>query len=135
MSVPPPYPQYYQPMTMPPVQAKPPVIVWDVVVTILIWCINATIFGVAAFVSIFFLSFIDYCPPESCSVEGAFGGVGLGALLAVVVAFAGLVIGIIRMVRRRVAWWIATVALVLSCACCGLGLVLGMSAVGYFSGS
>ncbi len=133
MSVPPPYPQYYPTHQPGPARTpRRPVIVWDVVLTIVLWLVNAAVLGVAAFATIFLLAFIDYCPPQSCSVEGAFGGAGIGALLAILVSLIGLVVGIILMVRRRIAWWVATVALVLSAACWGLGIVLAAGAVGYF---
>jgi uncharacterized membrane protein len=53
------------------------------------------------------LAFLDYCPPESCSVEGAVVSVATAVGIAVLVGIAGLVITLVRLGRRLKAWPVA----------------------------
>lgn len=79
----------------------------------------ATVFGV------FSLAFLDHCPPETCSVDGAVSAVFTALLVAAGVGVLGLVLTVVALVRRATAWPYALTTFAL----CALTLFLG--AVGY----
>ena len=60
--------------------------------------------GGAAVMGLFSLAFLDYCPPESCSADGAVTAVAAALLIAAFVGAAGLIITIIQFTRRKTAW-------------------------------
>ena len=81
--------------------------------------------AVAAVFGLFSLAFLDYCPPESCSAEGAATAVGTALLIAFVIGVAGLVVTVVRLIRRKPGWPFAVATLVL----CSVAVFLG--GVGY----
>jgi len=83
-------------------------------------------FGMAAAtMGLFSLAFLDYCPPVSCSAEGAATAVGAALLAAFAIGVVGLVVTIVQLVRRKPGWPFAVATFGL----CVLAVVLG--AVGY----
>ncbi len=80
---------------------------------------------VAAAMGLFSLAFLDYCPPESCSAEGAATAVGTALLAAFASGVVGLVVTVIQLYRRKPGWPFAVATFVL----CALAVVLG--GVGY----
>jgi lysylphosphatidylglycerol synthetase-like protein (DUF2156 family) len=83
-------------------------------------------FGVvAAAMGLFSLAFLDYCPPESCSAEGAASAVGIALLASFAIGVVGLVVTVIQLYRRKPGWPFA----VATFALCALAVVLG--GVGY----
>lgn len=63
------------------------------------------LFGAAAAVfGLFSLAFLDSCPPATCSAEGAVYAVLTSLLVAAGIAVIGLVLTIVALVRRKVAW-------------------------------
>jgi hypothetical protein len=83
-------------------------------------------FGVVAVaMGLFSLAFLDYCPPESCSAEGAATAVGIALLAAFAIGVVGLMVTVIQLYRRKPGWPFA----VATFALCALAAVLG--GVGY----
>jgi hypothetical protein len=88
----------------PPRLPKPPVATADLWV-----CVGALIvtvaFGVlAAAMGLFSLAFLDYCPPESCSAEGAATAAGRALLAAFAIGVVGLVVTVVQLYRRKPGW-------------------------------
>jgi hypothetical protein len=81
--------------------------------------------AVAAVFGLFSLAFLDHCPPESCSAEGAATAVGTALLMAFVIGVVGLVVTVVQLFRRKPGWPFAVGTLVL----CTLAVFLG--GVGY----
>ena len=69
-------------MMPPPPSAKPPVSVVDLVVSILAIVFTVAFGVVAAAMGLFMLAFLDHCPPETCSVDGAVTAVGTALMVA-----------------------------------------------------
>ena len=113
----PPYPPH------PPQQ--PPVSGGDLAVSIIALTITGGLGAVAAVLGLFSVAFLDHCPPESCSAEGAATAVGTALLIAFVFGVVGLVVTVVRLVRRKRGWPFAVATLVL----CTLAVFLG--GVGY----
>jgi hypothetical protein len=112
---------------VPPRPVKPPVSVVDLVVSIMAIVLTAAFGVVAAAMGVFLLAFLDHCPPETCSAEGAATAVWGAILVALVVGVLGSVATIVALVRRKPAWPWAVGSMV----SCGVICVLGL--VGYFS--
>jgi uncharacterized membrane protein YhaH (DUF805 family) len=87
--------------------------VWDVVLTIVIVVATFATLVISAFFDLVALAFTDYCP-ASCE---AHLGAGVATILTIligvgVLAVIGTIIAVIRLVRRRRAWWVALITLV-----------------------
>lgn len=104
---------------------KPPVSVGDLVVSIVTLILAVLAGGAGAFMGLFLLAFLDHCPPETCSVEGAVTAVMTAVAIAALVVVVGLTVTVIALVRRKPAWPFAIATLVL-CA-----LVLFLGGIGY----
>ena len=109
----------------PPPPSKPPIATTDLWVSI--GALTVTVFfgAASAVMGLFSLAFLDYCPPESCSADGAATAVGIALLAAFAIGVAGLAVTVIQLVRRKPGWPFAVATLVL----CALAVVLG--GVGY----
>lgn len=93
----------------------------DLTVSLIILAFTVLLGGAAALFGLLSLAFLDYCPPESCSVNGAITTV-LGSLIgAGIVGIGGLILTVIRLNRRQTAWPFALVTLGL----CALTLLAG----------
>ena len=111
-----------QPSYPPP---KPPIAGADLAISISALILTVVLGGAAAVMGLFSLAFLDYCPPESCSAEGAATAVGIGLLAAFAIGVVGLVVTVIQLYRRKPGWPFAVATFVL----CALAVVLG--GVGY----
>jgi hypothetical protein len=109
-----------------PAAAKPPVSQADLWISISALILTVLVGGGAAVMGLFLLAFLDSCPPETCSAEGAVTAIGTALVAATVVGLAGLVVTVVQLVRRKLAWPFAVGTLVL----CGVICVAGV--VGYF---
>jgi len=114
------YPSY--PAQRPP---RPPVSTTDLVISIGVLVLTLALGVVAAAMGLFSLAFLDYCPPESCSAEGAVTAVGTALLIAFAIGIVGLVVTVIQLVRRKLAWPFAVGTLML----CAIAVFFG--GVGY----
>lgn len=73
-------------------------------VSIIVVIITVLVGGAGAIMGLFSLAFLDYCPPETCSVDGAVitAMTTVGAAAAIVLT--GVVLTIVRLVARKPAW-------------------------------
>lgn len=108
---------------MPP--PKPSVSGGDVAVSVTALILTALLGAVAAFFGLFFLAFLDSCPPATCSAEGAVTAVMLGLGAAAVIGVLGLVVTVVQLIRRKRGWPFAVATLAL----CAVAVFLG--GVGY----
>ena len=111
------YPSYPPP--------KPPIATADLWVSIGALVLTAAFGAVAAVMGLFSLAFLDYCPPETCSAEGAASAVFTALLAAFAIGVVGLVVTVIQLFRRKPAWPFAVGTLVLC------GVAVGLGGVGY----
>jgi hypothetical protein len=105
--------------------SKSPLSATDVWISIAALTMTAGIGAVAAVGGLFSLAFLDSCPPESCSANGAATAVFGSLLIAGLVGIAGLTVTVVQLVRRRRGWPFAVTTLV-ACA-----VVLFAGVVGY----
>jgi hypothetical protein len=105
--------------------SKPPIVRNDLWISIGVLAFTVVFGVVAATMGLFSLAFLDYCPPESCSAEGAATAVGTGLLAALAIGVIGLVVTVIQLYRRKPGWPFAVATFLL----CALAVVLG--GVGY----
>ena len=111
----------YPPPPLPP--GRPPTNTLDVTLTVIGLVLTVLAVSVWGFMGLFLLAFLDYCPPESCSAEGAFAAVATSVVAGGVVTLVGLVVAIVRLSRRKLAWPFAAGALLL----CIVAAVLGVA--------
>jgi hypothetical protein len=114
----------------PPAPAKPPISGVDLTISIISLVLTLLLGGSAAVMGFFLLAFLDYCPPETCSADGAVTAVGISLIVAVVVGLVGLVVTIVQLVRRSPAWPFAVGTLVLCGVICAFGFAGYFAAVG-----
>lgn len=103
---------------------------WDVAVSMTALVFTLMLGGLAVLVGIFSLAFLDYCPPESCSADGAVTAVMVTLVAAGALGVAGLVATGVRLARRKTAWPFAVGTLVVCLLTCMAGVVAYASAVG-----
>ena len=108
-----------------PPPPKPPVSGGDLAISIVALILTVLLGVVASVFGLFLLAFLDHCPPESCSVDGAVTAIGTALLVAFVIGVGGLIVTVIQLFRRKRGWPFAIGALVL----CALAVFLG--GVGY----
>jgi hypothetical protein len=113
----------------PPPQ-KPPIATSDLVISIGALILTVAFGVVAAAMGLFSLAFLDYCPPESCSVQGAVTAVGTALLAAFAIGVVGLVVTVIQLYRRKPGWPFAVATFALCALAVGLGVVGYAMAVG-----
>jgi hypothetical protein len=111
--------------------AKPPVLKWDVGLSAALLIVSAVGWIVAAGSELFVLAFTDYCPAETCDAHQASQSITIALSAAAALIGMGVVLAIIRIIRRRLAWPFAVAVLVLSIAAEVLGFVGYVAAVGY----
>jgi hypothetical protein len=104
---------------------KPPIATSDLAISIGALVLTVTFGVVAAAMGLFSLAFLDYCPPQSCSAEGAATAVWIALLAAFAIGGVGLVATVIQLYRRKPGWPFAIATFML----CGFAVVLG--GVGY----
>jgi hypothetical protein len=97
----------------------------DVGISIAALVLTVLLGAAGAFFGFFSLAFLDHCPPETCSVDGAVNAVFTALLVAAGIGVVGLVLTVVALVRRATAWPFAVATFVL----CALTLFLG--ALGY----
>jgi hypothetical protein len=114
----------------PPAPAKRPISAVDLTISIISLVLTLLLGGSAAVMGFFLLAFLDYCPPETCSADGAVTAVGISLIVAVVVGLVGLVVTIVQLVRRSPAWPFAVGTLLLCGVICAFGFAGYFAAVG-----
>jgi hypothetical protein len=91
-------------VSWPHTPAKRPISSADLTISIVALVLTVLFGAGAAVMGLFLLAFLDYCPPETCSADGAFTAVGTALMIALVVGLVGLVVTIVQLVRRSLAW-------------------------------
>lgn len=114
--------QYGYPAMAPP---KPPASGGDVAVSVTALILTLLLGAVAAFFGLFSLAFLDSCPPQSCSAEGAVSAVVTALGIAAVIGVVGTVVTLVQLFRRKKGWPFAVATLAL----CTIAVFLG--GVGY----
>jgi hypothetical protein len=104
---------------------RPPIATTDLAVSIGALILTVAFGVVAAAMGLFSLAFLDYCPPESCSTEGAATAVSIALLAAFVIGVVGLVVTVIQLYLSKPGWPFAVATFTL----CALAVVL--EGVGY----
>ncbi|AQT81740.1 hypothetical protein B1R94_24555 [Mycolicibacterium litorale] len=102
----PPYPGY-------PPPAVPPRSAADLTISIIVMVLTVMVGAGSAFLGLLSLAFLDYCPPATCSVEGAVTAVLTAVGIAALVGLAGIIVTIVQLARRKTAWPFAVGTLVL----------------------
>lgn len=120
---------YYQPLPPPP-PAAPPRSTADVVISIVVMVLTALFGAGAALMGLFLLAFLDHCPPQTCSVDGAVTAVGTAVVAAAAIALVGFAITVVQLVRRKPAWPFALGTFVLCAVAFALGGIGYDAAVG-----
>jgi hypothetical protein len=110
-----------------PPPPKAPVSSADLIVSIVALVLTVGVGAGAALMGFFLVAFLDNCPPETCSAEGAVTAVGAALIAAVVLGIVGTIVTVVALVRRTPAWPFAVGTLLL----CGLVCLIGVA--GYFS--
>jgi hypothetical protein len=105
--------------------AKRPVSTPDILISVGLLVVTATLGVAAAAMGLFMLAFLDSCPPESCSVDGAVTAVGTALLVALGIGIVGLLVTVVQLVRRKPGWPFAVATLVL----CVFAFIVG--GIGY----
>jgi hypothetical protein len=106
----------------PRMPGKPPLSATDLWISVAALTLTVLVGAVGAVGGLFSLAFLDYCPPESCSADGAAKAVLGSVLIAALVGLAGLTVTIIRLARRKPGWpfAIATFCICAVVLCAGL---------------
>ncbi len=110
--------------------AKRPVIVWDLVLTIVLLAVMAGLAFLLLFFS-FFLAFAgDSCGASStCDFDRMGTGMLVAMILPIVVAVIALVGAVVVLVLKRIAFWIPLVGMVLMVGAFALGAGITAAAV------
>ncbi|WP_395245183.1 hypothetical protein ACGGZK_05115 [Agromyces sp. MMS24-K17] len=116
------------PVTAPP-PTRRPVIVWDLVLTIVLLVVLVGLTAVLFFLS-FFLAFAgDSCGAVECNYDVMGTGMVVAMFGPPIVALLALVAAIIVLVLKRIAFWIALVGIVLAVGVFFLGAAITISGV------
>ncbi|MBB3601769.1 ABC-type multidrug transport system permease subunit [Mycolicibacterium sp. BK556] len=119
-----PYPGYPPPPAVPPRSAA------DLTISIILMVVTVLVGAGGAFLGLFSIAFLDYCPPMTCSAEGAVTSVLSALAITALVGLAGIIVTIVQLARRKPGWPFATGTLVLSVAVLFVGGVAYVAAVG-----
>lgn len=113
----------------PPPPPPPPRNAGDVTASIVAMVATVLVVGAGAVMGFFSLAFLDHCPPATCSIDGAVTASMTTVAVAGLTAVAGLIVAVVRLVRRRTAWPFAVGTLVLCVAVFFLGALAYTAAV------
>ena len=108
-----------------------PLLVWDIAVSIAVLLIGGGFLVVAAVIDLFSAALVGRCPVATCSAGVAVASLGISWCVMFLLLIMGNVITIVSLVRRRQAWWIALITLVLVVAVWITGFVLYSQAVSH----
>ncbi len=103
----------------------------DLSLSVIALVLTVLLGAAAAVIGLVTLAFLDYCPPESCSVDGAVSTVATTLAVAALIGLAGGVWTVVRLNRRRRAWPLAVGTLALCALSFAVGALAYRSAVGW----
>ncbi|MGI9163746.1 MAG: hypothetical protein ACR2JI_12630 [Mycobacterium sp.] len=104
MGYPAPPPQWTPPSNWMPAPPPPPRNTADVTVSVLFIVLTVLLGGASTVLGLMSLAFLDYCPPATCSADGAVTSVLAALAIAGVIGIAGAVTAIVRLGARKTAW-------------------------------
>ncbi|MQY29826.1 hypothetical protein [Nocardia aurantia] len=107
----------------PPGGTTPPVIGWDVAVSVCLLVVSFLGCSMVTLAGLFLFAFADYCPPETCHPDRAVTWLGLGLALSAVALVIGSVAVTVSVTRRRISWPVAVIVTVVCVIGCGAGIV------------
>ncbi|WP_404434398.1 hypothetical protein [Microbacterium lacus] len=87
--------------------AKPPVKGWDVGVTVVLLVVDAALAFAASVMGMFLIMASDPCGVRDCSNDLIVLGWLIGMILPWIVFIVTSIVCIVRLVRRKVAFWVA----------------------------
>ena len=114
-----------------PVVIRRPLLFWDMGVSVAVLLISGGFLVVAAVINLVSAAFVGNCPARTCSAGAAVASLGISWFVMFMLLIIGAVLTIVSLVRRRQAWWIALVCLVLIVAVWIVGFVLYSQAVNH----
>jgi Family of unknown function (DUF6264) len=138
---PPPGPQGQQPSpygpspsspygyAVPPPAGKRPVRTWDVVLTIVLLVLDLILTAIMSFFGLFLAMASDSCGVRDCNTELIATGMMVGVGLPWLVLIITIVVAIVMLVRRRLAFWVPIVGGVLIVGSLILGFVVAGTGV------
>jgi hypothetical protein len=103
--------------------AKPPARVWDVVLTIVLLVGDGVLTLMVSFFGFFLAMASDPCGARECSEELISLGVITAVVLPWIMFIAAVVVSIVLLIKRRLAFWVPLV---------GAALIIGSWFVGAF---
>jgi hypothetical protein len=118
------------PAPEPPKPPKPPIATTDLFVSIGAIALTVLLGVVAAPTGMFSLAFLDNCPPQTCTADGAATAVWTALLAALAIGVLGVVLTAVQLHRRKPGWPVALATFVLCVLAVGLGAVGYALAVG-----
>ena len=109
---------------------KRPMITWDLTLSVVTLIVSGLLVAFGILVGVMSVLFLDYCPPATCSADGAVAASGIAMLAAVAIGIGGMVLTITRIVRRRISWPFSVGTFVLCLMVLALGFFAYRRAVG-----
>ena len=103
---------------------------WDIALSVFLLLLAAAVGVVGSLLAFVSVAFLDNCPPETCSVDGAVGAQFTAALVVILAFVAGLIATLVALATRRRGWWLALLTVVIVLASWVLGFVGYSLAVG-----
>jgi len=88
------------------VAVKPPVKTLDVVITIVLLVADGVLAALASFMGLFLVMASDSCGARDCNVDLITVGWLMGMILPWVAFVATVIVAIVLMVKRRLAFWV-----------------------------
>jgi len=110
--------------------SRKPLIVWDVIVSVILLLIGAAVSVVITLASLFLAMAGDSCGVVECNYDQIGTGWIITMAAPTALWLATAAVAIVRMVKRRIAWWFVLIGIVVLLAVWGLGVWLVFSAVG-----
>ena len=104
---------------------------WDIALSVFLLVLAGVVGLVGSVLAIFALAFVDVCPPDTCSVDGAIAAQFTAGLVVTLAFVVGLIATIVALTRRRRGWWIALITVLAVLVIWVLGFVGYFAAVGW----
>jgi hypothetical protein len=76
----------------------------DIAMSITVLVLTALMIAAGAVFALFSLAFLDYCPPATCSEQGAVNAVATALFAAAGIGVLGLIGTAVQLLRRKRGW-------------------------------